>query len=249
MKAWLNSVFRIVRLSFSSALSVSVISIGFSVALHAEDLPPPQRWVAPAAFTDGLTLLRTKNDCADCPRLHELSFFNLHSSAPYRTEKVSLQSRYSAGYAYPGTHVFAILSIEQSSPGQFTSDAAYTRDAFIKECERQQYQLTQQGDTALAVYQRGLAAGQALVTLSSRKFDQIELLSCDQHSLSIPGNVRSRLLWLEPVMGLRIRMNFTQQDEAPFKDMAQLNLIRQRVTTQYVELLQKAQQQFTRYQR
>ncbi len=237
------------RISRVCDIVVVSAALSFPMVTKAEDLPPPQRWVAPAAFTDGLTLLRAKNDCVDCPRLQELSFFNLHSPKPYRTEKVSLESRYTAGYAYPGTHVFAMLSIEQSSPGHFSTDAGYSRDAFIKECERQQYQLTQQGDSALAVYQRGLIAGQALITLNMQKFDKIELLSCDQNSLSIPGNVRSRLLWLEPVMGLRIRMNFTQQDEAPFKDMPQLNVIRQRVTAQYLDVLQKAQQQFTRYQR
>jgi hypothetical protein len=237
MKVWLPRYFYSV-----------VAAIAMQVGAHAEELPPPQRWVAPAAFADGLALLRAKNDCVDCPKLQEISFFNLHSATPYRTEKVSLQSRYSAAYAYPGTHVFVMLSIEQSAAGQFSTDANYGRDAFIKECERQQYQLSQQGDTALAVYQRGLAAGQALITLSMQKFDKIELLSCDQNSLTIPGNVRSRLLWLEPVMGLRIRMNFTQQDEAPFKDMPQLNVLRQRVTSQYLDILQKAQLQFTRYQ-
>jgi hypothetical protein len=43
-------------------------------------------------------------------------------------------------------------------------------------------------------------------------------------------------------------MNFTQQDEAPFKDMQQLNVLRLRVTQQYLETLQQAQKQFTRYQ-
>ena len=223
--------------------------IGFVTTVLADELPPPQRWVVPAAFADGLALVRAKNDCQDCPKLQEVNFFNLHSPAPYRIEKISLQSRFSAGYAYPGTHVFALLSIEQSAPGQFATDASFSRDAFVKECERQQYQLTQQGEKVLAVYQRGLAAEGPLLSLQTQQFADIELLRCDQQSLALPGTVRSRLLWLEPVMGLRIRMNFTQQDESPFKDIQQLNVLRQRVTLQYLQTLQQAQQQFTRYQR
>jgi hypothetical protein len=244
---WQREVLREVHRRVLQVACVAT-ALALNTNAQAEELPPPQRWIAPTTFADGLALLRSKNDCNTCPQLQEISFFNLHSATPYRTEKVSLQSRYSVAYAYPGTHVFAMLSIEQSAPAQFSADASFIRDAFIKECERQQYQLTQQGDAALAVYQSGLTAGQSLVSLSTQKFDKIELLRCDQNSLTLPGNVRSRLLWLEPIMGLRIRMNFTQQDEAPFKDMQQLNVLRLRVTQQYLETLQQAQKQFTRYQ-
>ncbi len=215
----------------------------------AEELPIPQRWLVPQTFADGLTLLRVKNDCLHCPTQQEIKFFGLEKPEPYRTEKIVLQSRYSAAYAYPGTHVFTMLSIEQSAAGQFTSDAGYSRDAFIKECEREQFQLTQQGEAALGLYEAGLRGEKQLMTLQQQQFEQISLIRCDQQSLNLPDNVRSRWLWLDPVTGLRIRMNLTQQDVAPFKNIEQLNQLRNKVLLHYLQTMQQAQQQYTRYQR
>ena len=87
------------------------------------------------------------------------------------------------------------------------------------------------------------------MTLQQQQFEQISLIRCDQQSLNLPDNVRSRWLWLDPVTGLRIRMNLTQQDAAPFKNIEQLNQLRNKVLLHYLQTLQQAQQQYTRYQR
>ena len=235
--------------AFWVAGSLLTSQLVWSANTPAVELPIPQRWLVPATFADGLTLLRVKNDCLHCPTQQELKFFGLEKPEPYRTEKIVLQSRFSAAYAYPGTHVFTMLSIEQSAAGQFANDAGYSKDAFIKECERQQFQLSQQGDAALAFYQAGLQGQSQLVTLQQQQFEQISLVRCDQQSLNLPDNVRSRWLWLDPVTGLRIRMNLTQQDAAPFKNIQQLNQLRNQVLLHYLQTLQQAQQQYTRYQR
>lgn len=241
-------------LSNRNALKVGLLSLTlgyasvFSTPLMARslvnyaELRPLYQQHLPAQLSNQLTLGQIRLTCPQCPQTQTVPFFNLRSDKPFRTEKISLQQSYSAFYAFPNTHLFALVQFEHSVDTEKAKDSALAAKAFRHDCEIRQAKLArkmQQHPKLAQQYQAGLVAGRQLLEFSQQAIPHGELLSCTYYSLTMQDHTISQLLWLRPMHGIRIRMSLQQQAQSSFSTMEQFLRLRQQLIDDYQRYLQE----------
>jgi hypothetical protein len=157
-----------------------------------------------------------------------------------KVERVSVTDGYRAMYAFPGTHYFANVKIEQSDIGHFESDRDVIERALRHECQRKLMRVESYvADTPSARERVELLRmpGRPYLEVEEGTRNGIAYLSCTENGIGLISSTISQVQLFVPSKRLTITAYLLKQEKMNFKNIVEFKKLRDEFIDGYSQFL------------
>jgi hypothetical protein len=192
----------------------------------------------PLELAGGLKMVELSRRCSGCATWRDIDFFS-PVEAP-RKERVTVADGYSVMYAYPGSHYFANVKVEQSELNHFDADRDVIERAIKHECQRKLERVESYLSENVAVRETvelTRIRGRAYLEIEEGVSNAIPFVMCTANSIGLIGKTLSQIQLFVPERRMAVTAYLLEQKVAAFKTIVDFRQLRDDFVESYTAYL------------